>query len=197
MVQHMLLVNELLDHLSIHYTAFLNPSIANYQPLRFSVCRALKPVTCSPQWSQSTEVRMAATWEVCAPSFAPFILPHHPSPAPFPLKVHWRMGNAVYLWQIWVDFFQSPPLELLCLLLQRSKQRPPYRLTSQRSYLHLWRNVNICPLTLKHRVINTCNQRMYSCCTGSFTLCLSHAVTPDFPFPLSLCVSLYPLHHTF
>lgn len=54
----------------------------------------------------------------------------HPPPsflslAPFTPEVHWMMGNAVYVWQIWVDSFQSPPLLALCLLLQSSRELPP------------------------------------------------------------------------
>lgn len=105
-----------------------SPSCGLYHIPHFSQILCL---TCFKSPSPHNEVsRQKSEWQdVALRGVRTFFCSIHPPPssltAPFTPEVHWMMGNAVYVWQIWVDCFQSPPLLPLCLLLQRSRELPP------------------------------------------------------------------------
>ena len=169
------------------FTALLLPCIAAYITsatcLRVCVWQALKarhPLYTMRSLVRSQSGRMKP-WEVRAPSFAPLILPHHPFPAQFTPEVHWMMGNAVCIWQIWVDFSPSPP------------QYPLLQWCSKAAFLglHGAKHMLMCPAVLEIVRTGLAEYDILVLCMISFhishTHTHTHLILPPFPFFL-LCL---------
>lgn len=135
------------------------------------------------QWGQSSEVRMAG-WgpERCLH----FLLSHSFSTiSSLSCSLHpgcTLMGNMVYLWQIWVDFYPSPSSVSCC--------------RGEEAFLGLhapW-NVHTCFLTWRQRVTYPLNPDMLSFAWSLF-LFFSHMTYLTHPSSFSLWLFVYSTSH--